>query len=71
MERVIDHYTQALAISREIGGRRGEGVRLGNLRIAYFSLGEVGRAIAYAEAALEIFEQIKNPGAAIVRKWLS
>jgi tetratricopeptide (TPR) repeat protein len=30
-EKAIEHYNQALAISREIGDRQGEGNRLGNL----------------------------------------
>ncbi len=54
MARAIEYYEQALQISREIGDRRGEGNRLGNLGLAYSGLGEVARAIEYYEQALQI-----------------
>jgi len=40
-------YAISDAISREIGDRRGEGARLGNLGLAYAYLGEVERAIEH------------------------
>jgi hypothetical protein len=41
----IDYYDQALVIAREIGYRRGEGIVLGNMGLAYHNLGETRRAI--------------------------
>ncbi len=76
MERAIEFYERALVISREIGDRRGEGNRLGNLGLAYSHLGQVEGdenhpgAREYLERALEIFEEIKSPSAEQVRGWL-
>ncbi|MBI3092471.1 MAG: tetratricopeptide repeat protein [Candidatus Tectomicrobia bacterium] len=56
--RAIDCHEQALAISREIGDRRGEGNQLGNLGLCYQDLGEVGRAIDNYEQALAISREI-------------
>ena len=47
-----------LEISREIGDRLGEGTSLGNLGIAYYSLGEYRKAIEYHEQHLEISREI-------------
>ena len=58
VERAIEHYEQALVISREIGDRRGEGADLGNLGQAYAALGEVERAIEHHEQALAISREI-------------
>ena len=58
MRRAIEYHEQALAISREIGDRRGEGNDLGNLGNAYKNLGEVRRAIGYYEQALVIAREI-------------
>ena len=56
--RAIEHYEQALAISREIGDRRGEGSSFGNLGNAYADLGETPRAIEHHEQALAISREI-------------
>jgi len=45
-------------ISKEIGDKRGEGVDLGNLGIAYRHLGQVEKAIEYYEQALVISKEI-------------
>ena len=50
-EQAIEYYGQALAISREIGDRRGEGNSLGNLGIAYAALGRAEQAIEYLRAS--------------------
>ncbi len=50
----------ALAIAREIGNRRGEGAHLGNLGLAYFSLGQRERAIEHHEQALAIAREISD-----------
>ncbi|MGD9216231.1 MAG: tetratricopeptide repeat protein, partial [Desulfobacteraceae bacterium] len=65
------HYNQALAISREIGDRLGEGSALGNLGIAYDSLGQYDKAIEHYNQSLLIFEKIKSPNAEKVRKMLA
>ena len=49
MDEARAMYEQALGISREIGHRRGEGSDLGNLGIAWASLGEVRKAIEHYE----------------------
>ncbi len=56
--KAIEHYEQALKISREIGDRRGEGNSLGNLGNAYANLGEPRKAIEYHEQALKISREI-------------
>ena len=70
MEEAIDYYEQALVISREIGDRRGEGNRLGNLGLAYAALGRVEEAIDFYQQALVIFEEIKSPNADCARRQL-
>ena len=57
----IEYYEQALAISREIGDRRGEGNHLFNTALAYQSLGERERAREYARQALAVYEAIESP----------
>ena len=55
----IGYYEQALAISREIGDRRGEGHDLGNLGLALRRPGRRrGAAIGYYEQALAISREI-------------
>jgi len=56
----------AAAAARKVGERSHEGVHLGNLGLAYHSLGETRRAIEYHEQALEIARAIgdrRNEGA--------
>ena len=60
-EESINCSEKALAISREIGDRRGEGNHLGNLGLAYSDLGQVEKAIEYYEDALAIGKEIKDP----------
>ena len=45
---------------REIGYRRGEGYRLGNLGVAYRRLGQTEKAIDYYEQALNINRQVDD-----------
>ncbi len=71
MEKAIDFYEQALAISQEIGHRQGEGSHLGNLGNAYRALGQVEKARNYLTQSLAIFEAIKSPNADLVRGWLN
>ena len=48
-------------IAREIRDPQGEGSELGNLGIAYTSLGEVRKATALLQQAKTIGEQIGDP----------
>lgn len=54
MQQDIKCYQQALIINREIDHRRAEGIDLGNLGNAHYSLGYLDRAIEYYEQALAI-----------------
>lgn len=56
-----------VAITREIGDRRGEGNALWNMSVALDKLGEHKKAVERAEAALVIHEQIENPNAERIR----
>ena len=53
-------HQQQLAIAREIKDRYSEGVALGNLGFAYFSLGDYAKAIEYAQQQLAIAREIKD-----------
>lgn len=74
-ERAIELHQQRLIIARELGDRRGEGVTLLYSSLALDSLGKRTEAIANAEAALAILEQVEHPNSAQVRaqieKWRS
>ena len=71
VRRAIGYYEQRLQIAREIGDRRGEGQARWNMALAWESLGDRAQAIACAEAALLLFEQIEDPNAAMVRQQLA
>lgn len=70
IHRAIEYYQQPLLITREVGDRRGEGTAFWNMSLASERLGTRAQAISYAEAALEIFEQIEKRKAEKVRKQL-
>ncbi len=65
--------SQHLAIAREIGDRRSEGTALWNIAVTLKQLGSNAQAIANAEAAMVIYEQLEDPWAFIVfehlEKW--
>src|SRR5205085_10266539 len=71
MYRAIEFLEQQLTITREIGDRRGAGAALFNISVALDEFSDRAKAIAHAEAALEIFEPIKSPYAEMVRRWLT
>jgi tetratricopeptide (TPR) repeat protein len=50
----IDAYRQALAIAREVGDRRAEGVHLGHLGLVYYALCELDSAFAIAEVPSQV-----------------
>jgi len=54
----VEFHEQYLAIAREIGYRRGEGIVLGNMGGAYIILGELRRAIKLFEQQLAINREI-------------
>ncbi len=56
--RAIEYYEKALAISREIGDRTGEGNRLGNLGTAYKYMGQANKEIECCKQALVIHKEI-------------
>jgi tetratricopeptide (TPR) repeat protein len=56
--RAIDLYTQALAIARDIGDRRGESAMLGGLGICHDRLGDYRQAIDLHTQALAIARDI-------------
>lgn len=56
-----------LAIAREIGDRRGEGISMFNSALLLNTLDDHAQAIARAEAALNIVDPIEDPNAAKVR----
>jgi tetratricopeptide (TPR) repeat protein len=56
--QAIDLYSQALAISREIGDREGEGIDLGDLGSCWFDLGDYQQAIDLHTQALAISREI-------------
>ena len=68
--RAMEFYRQALALARELGTKSNEGIDLLNMALALDKLGEREQAIAHAEAAREVFEQIKSPEAAVAREAL-
>ncbi len=62
-QKGIEYYERALAITREIGDRRGEGNSLANLGLALDKLGHRDQAIRFTREALQILEQIESPKA--------
>jgi tetratricopeptide (TPR) repeat protein len=70
VRNAIEYYESALAISREIGDRSGEGIALWNLAFAHYQLSQYVRATALAEQALAILTAIEHPNAEMVRRAL-
>jgi tetratricopeptide (TPR) repeat protein len=58
--QAIDLHTQALAIDRDTGDRRGEGIDLGNLGICHHCLGDYRQAIDLYTQALAIACDTRN-----------
>ncbi|MGA9527479.1 MAG: tetratricopeptide repeat protein [Terriglobales bacterium] len=68
--RALELYGQQLEIARGIHDRQSEGNALWNISLALDEVGERRRAIEYAEAALNIREEMGDPNAAKVRRRL-
>ena len=56
----MSHFEQALAIHREVGNRRMEGIALGNLGNACLDKGRVDDAVIHLTQALEIHREVGN-----------
>ncbi|WP_293053609.1 MULTISPECIES: tetratricopeptide repeat protein [unclassified Moorena] len=56
----LQSWQKALTIYREIGDRQGEGNSLGNLGVAYRSLGDYPKAIENLQQSLAIHREIDN-----------
>lgn len=57
----IEFYDKALAIAREVGDKKNEGIWLGNIAEQRIVLGEYELAIKSAELYINICEEIKKP----------
>nr|WP_199305036.1 CHAT domain-containing tetratricopeptide repeat protein [Coleofasciculus sp. FACHB-125] len=59
-EAALQSWQQALSLYREIKDRQYEGASLGNLGLAYDSLGDYAKAIDYHQQSLAIAREIKD-----------
>jgi tetratricopeptide (TPR) repeat protein len=66
-----NYYQQQLEITREIGNRRGEANALWGMAICNQKINDLEKAVANAEEALKIFEQIESPSASTMRELIS
>ena len=71
IEKALDYYNKKMPIVHEIGDRRGEGNALWGQAICSEKMNDLPQAIAKAEEALKIFEQIESPSATTMREMLS
>ena len=80
VERAIEHFQQALTITREIHdasrseaerteARSSEGRHLGNLGLAYAALGQIELAIEHYQKALAIAQEFGDRRAEALRSW--
>ncbi len=63
MRRCYKHFTPSgvtAKLVRTLGDRRGEGAASFNMSLAFDQLGERERAVPLAEAALQIYKQLKT-----------
>jgi hypothetical protein len=65
--RAIDYHGRRLVIARNMGDRRGEGIALFNMSLAFNDLRARARMLASAEAALPVFQSLEDPHADKVR----
>ena len=70
MMTAVDFYTQQLNLTRKIEYVSGEANALWNMSLAKNKLGDQGEATALAQAALKIYEQLRDPHAHNVREQL-
>jgi tetratricopeptide (TPR) repeat protein len=69
--QALTFHRQQHEIAHKIGNMRGEGSSLFNEALSLDSLGRRSEAICQAKVALKIFEEIKDPNTARVRKQLA
>jgi hypothetical protein len=62
MEEAIGYYEQALALAREIGDRRGEGIHSWNLGLLYEET-DPARAAALMQVCVDYEQEIGHPDA--------
>jgi hypothetical protein len=70
LQSAVTHYEQAAAVFVSIGDHQGEARSTWELSRSLYALGARNRAIASAEHALRIFEEVDRPSASIVRQQL-
>jgi tetratricopeptide (TPR) repeat protein len=71
MNEAKDFLGRSLAIARQFGDRRREGALIYNLSLVLEKQGDGLGAIAEAEIALQIFEELEDSNASIVRDQLT
>ncbi|MEW6737726.1 MAG: tetratricopeptide repeat protein, partial [Acidobacteriota bacterium] len=71
IKKAIDLFEQNWIIARELNDRQGAGNALFNMSLALNDIGQCEQAISYAEVALNLFQQIEDSYAEIVRAQLS
>ncbi len=69
--RARECYEQKRAITCEIGDRRGEAYSLWGLAVCFSVVRDRPQAVAYAQAALDIFTAIESPHAQTMRELLA
>lgn len=69
--KALEYYQQHINIAVETGERRGEGGIHWNMADTYATLGRMTEAVTAGERALKIFEEIRDPDAAMVRTALA
>src|SRR5260370_12753516 len=60
-QEALRYYQQALAITREVGDRTGEGTTLNNLGLVYNALGQKQEALRYYQQARAITREVGDP----------
>lgn len=70
-DRAIAHYEEALHLNRQIEHRHNEAANLANLGRAYVGKGQPSTADRLWHRSLEIFESLRAPEAATVRRLLA
>lgn len=71
MHNAIEFLGQALAISREMGDRRGQSYCLGNLATAYYKSGIPRKAVDFYDQAIMIDREIGNQSMEATDLWNS
>ncbi len=60
LEDALEFYQHSLAISQELGNRKGEGATLSNISGVYQARGEYDTALKYLEQSLDIYREVGN-----------